>query len=353
MIKKIIVLSIISIFLMMNFTTLTCLSKQITAPNLNELNASYQDKLYSISELTRGDPPLPPVMWTEDFSTFYIPTPQNPDGDDVYYLINWGDGTSSDWIGPFAPGETAIISHDWSEEGTYEIEVKAKDQDGESKWAVYTLTLSPDSKFFGVKIGYIDMTYTFTIYWNGGSEYFFMIDWGDGEPSDWMGPYEQPIFFSHSWDLPGEYVIKLKMKDIWGNESDWFTFTVTILNPENNAPNKPNITGKWIVVFVLLECNFSATDPDGDDVRYHIDWDDGESDVTDFYISGETVTVRHVYSEQGDFTITAYAEDIHGAIGPENTFNPRSKTKAANINLFFLQLLEKFPLLARFATYIF
>lgn len=352
MIKKIVVLGIISILLIVNFTTFTCLSKQVMSTNFSEINTSDQDKGYSISESYQQNPPLPPVMWTEDFSIFYIPTPQNPDGDDVYYFINWGDGTSSDWIGPFASGETAIISHDWSEDGTYDLKVKAKDPDGESKWAFYILTLSTDFKFFGVSMGYIEMTYIFTIYWNNGSYCFIMVDWGDGNYEDWMGPYEQPLLFSHSWDLPGEYVIKLKMKDIWGNENDWLTFTVTILNYENSAPNKPNITGKWIVVFVVLECNFSSTDPDEDDVRYHIDWDDGEIDITDYYKSGEKVSVRHIFSEQGDFKITAYAEDIHGAIGPENTFNPRSKTKAVNVNLFFLQSLKMLPLLSRVASLI-
>jgi len=125
------------------------------------------------------------------------------------------------------------------------------------------------------------------------------------------------------------------------------------MNPENNAPDKPEIGGKWIVVFIVVECNFSAIDPDGDDVRYHIDWDDGENDVTDFYSSGEEVTLRHVYSMQGDFTITIYAEDIHGATGPENTFKPGWKNKALNVNPIFVNLMEQFPLLWRLFSSIF
>ena len=284
-------------------------------------------------------------MWTEDFYTFYIPTPQNPDGDEVRYHIEWGDGTSEITI-YYAPGETAVISHVWSEEGTYEIKVKAEGQDGVSKCAVYILSLSTDFKFFGVKIGYTDLTYTFTIYWNDGSEYFFMVDWGDGNFSDWMGPYGQPILFSHSWDLPGEYHISIRFMDLYGNTSDWLTFIITILNYENNAPNKPDISGKWIILDVELECNIIATDPDDDDVKYYIDWDDGECDITNFYKSGETVTVQHVYSAQRVYTITVCAEDIYGAKGPENTFIPRLKNKAVNVNL-ILRLLEQFPLLEK------
>jgi hypothetical protein len=289
--------------------------------------------------------PLPPIMWTEDFSTFYIPTPQNPDGDDVYYWIDWGDGTSSEWIGPYAPGETACVSHEWIDEGTYEIKVKAKDQDGESRWAVYSLTLSSDFKFFGIKIGYVDMTYTFTIYWKDGCDCLIMIDWGDGEPTEWFGPFEQPLLFSHEWSEPGVYELRMKMKDIYGNESDWITYMITILSLENNPPSKPYMSGKWIIFRVELECYLRAIDPDGDDVEYYINWGDGTSDITDFYKSNETVTVIHTYSAQGCYTVRAYAEDIYGARGPENTLPVRSKNKAVNFNLLFLRLLERLPLL--------
>ena len=129
--------------------------------------------------------------------------------------------------------------------------------------------------------------------------------------------------------------------------------TAPKLNPENNAPNKPDITSKWIVVFIVLECNFSATDPDEDDVRYHIDWDDGVNDITDFYKSGETVTVSHVYSAKRDYIITAYAEDIHDAIGPENTFIPRWRNKVVNVNLLFLKFLEQLPILERLFSFIY
>ena len=30
----------------------------------------------------------------------YIITGSDPDGDDVYVIIDWGDNTSSEWLGP-------------------------------------------------------------------------------------------------------------------------------------------------------------------------------------------------------------------------------------------------------------
>lgn len=47
-----------------------------------------------------------------------------------------GDGTNSGWLGPYGSGETVCADHSWDMNGTYEIRVKAKDEDGlESPWS--------------------------------------------------------------------------------------------------------------------------------------------------------------------------------------------------------------------------
>jgi len=58
------------------------------------------------------------------------------EGDMIYYLFDWGDSTSSGWVGPFESDETAKVSHIWNEKGTYNIRVKAKDSSGaQSEWS--------------------------------------------------------------------------------------------------------------------------------------------------------------------------------------------------------------------------
>jgi hypothetical protein len=47
--------------------------------------------------------------------------------DDVYLHINWGDGTTEEWIGPYDPGEEVTIGHSWATKDTYTISCKAKD----------------------------------------------------------------------------------------------------------------------------------------------------------------------------------------------------------------------------------
>jgi hypothetical protein len=58
------------------------------------------------------------------------------DGDQLFYLFDWGDGSFSDWIGPYDSGETATITYVWRAQGTYEIRVRAKDDHGvQSEWS--------------------------------------------------------------------------------------------------------------------------------------------------------------------------------------------------------------------------
>ena len=55
--------------------------------------------------------------------------------DNLFYLFEWGDG-NSDLVGPYESGEVVSALHIWSEEGTYEIKVKARDVNGfESEWS--------------------------------------------------------------------------------------------------------------------------------------------------------------------------------------------------------------------------
>ena len=58
------------------------------------------------------------------------------DGDQVYYIWDWGDGNFSEWLGPYASGTTTITQKSWTTKGTYSVKVKAKDVYGnESNWS--------------------------------------------------------------------------------------------------------------------------------------------------------------------------------------------------------------------------
>ena len=119
----------------------------------------------------------------------------------------------------------------------------------------------------------------------------------------------------------------------------------------NQPPNKPTITGEISgTAGIEYEYTFNAVDPDGDDVRYIVDWDDGNSDTTDFSPSGTDVIVSHTWTEQGTYTIKAKAEDTNGLIGPEATKTVTMPRNKATYDSLFLQFLERFPLLEVFLS---
>lgn len=67
---------------------------------------------------------------------------------------------------------------------------------------------------------------------------FYYIDWGDGTFEDWDGPYLSGVNITktHSWPKVTKlYEIKAKAKDIYGDESDWGSMYVFVLNSRNAA----------------------------------------------------------------------------------------------------------------------
>ena len=66
----------------------------------------------------------------------YSASATDPDQDQLYYMFDWGDGTTSSWIGPYPSGSQAQASHLWYNKGMFNVAVKAKDVSGiESPWS--------------------------------------------------------------------------------------------------------------------------------------------------------------------------------------------------------------------------
>ena len=89
----------------------------------------------SLAPSTPSVPTGPATGGIRKAHTFTVTT-TDPDGDQLFYLFDWGDGEYSGWIGPYASGETAEASYQWQTKGDYEIRVKAKDEHGiQSDWS--------------------------------------------------------------------------------------------------------------------------------------------------------------------------------------------------------------------------
>jgi len=58
------------------------------------------------------------------------------DGDKIYFKFSWGDGTFSEWLGPYNSGEEVNASHSWSKRGSFDVKVKTRDEHrDESDWS--------------------------------------------------------------------------------------------------------------------------------------------------------------------------------------------------------------------------
>ena len=83
----------------------------------------------------------PGIAYTYTTSTI------DPDGDQIYYEFAWGDGTTSNWLGPYASDEPCEAFHTWSKRENYEIKVRARDTKfAFSEWSDPLSVSMPKSK---------------------------------------------------------------------------------------------------------------------------------------------------------------------------------------------------------------
>jgi hypothetical protein len=192
-----------------------------------------------------SDPPVTPTkpvgttlgIWNIEYT--YTSSTNDPNNDQIYYLFDWDDGSTSGWLGPFDSGVTGVASHIWTELGTYNVRVRARDVWGAgSTWSeslVVTVTDNnlPDApQITGPAEGKPGNPYLFNFLSNDldGHTLSYYVDWGDGTFTDWVGPYVsgRQIHLTHTWSEKGTYVVKAKAKDSMEGESAWGTFEVAM-----------------------------------------------------------------------------------------------------------------------------
>jgi hypothetical protein len=118
---------------------------------------------YVFSKVSENQPPDIPAAPTGPFvgqkgvEYSFSAMTTDPDENNISYFFDWGDGENSSWIGPFPSGTTATATHAWSDERTYLVKVKAKDENGaETDWSPthpISITTVPNLTIEGFKGG--------------------------------------------------------------------------------------------------------------------------------------------------------------------------------------------------------
>jgi hypothetical protein len=80
----------------------------------------------------------------------YLFNLQTTDGEEqnIYYFVDWGDNTTTGWLGPYVSGTQIHVTHSWAEQGNYTVKAKAKDiMDSESDWGTIQVVMPTEYKF--------------------------------------------------------------------------------------------------------------------------------------------------------------------------------------------------------------
>jgi fimbrial isopeptide formation D2 family protein/uncharacterized repeat protein (TIGR01451 family) len=148
------------------------------------------------------------------------------------YTFAWDLDSDGDYDD--ATGES--VTYSWDEPGTYVISLKVTDDSGKSDTDDTTVTIENDAPskptIIGPSSGRINKEYTYTASATdpNGDQIYYFFDWGDGTNSGWLGPYNsgETVSATHTWTEKGNYVIKVKAKDVHDAESDWAELPVSM-----------------------------------------------------------------------------------------------------------------------------
>jgi hypothetical protein len=235
------------------------------------------------------------VLYTYSTST------SDPDGCDIYYLFDWGDGSNSGWVG-------ASFPHSWNVAGTYYVRAKAKDHhDAESGWSssLTVIIVGPRTIHF-----YVNPT-------SGGRIVF------DGTPFDHGsttqrsdGPYPLSAlpnsgFFFLQWQTSGGITVD----NLYTTPTTaHVTGNGDITAVYNRPPTVPNPPSGPPTGFIGIAYTFSAqtVDQEADHIYYKFDWGDGSaSEWLGPIASGVTFQTTHSWSTASTKLVKVKAKDEH------------------------------------------
>jgi len=214
----------------------------------------------TMGPVTTSAPPAKPILDGPDHAVYnqeitFTATTTEPDGEQVFYLFDWDDGTTSDWLGPYDSGVTIEAMHSWLGLGSYLVKVKARDiNSANSEWSnPHRVDITDNTKpetpiIIGPNHGTVGVTYQYTISADDIDEHdvCFLIVWGDDETTGWTEYYPcgEDVVFEHAFTKSGNLVIQVRAMDVGEYKSDWGSLEVSM--PRNRALQNP-------FIFRLLE----------------------------------------------------------------------------------------------------
>jgi len=152
-------------------------------------------------------------------------------------------------------------------------------------------------------------------------------------------------------DYNTQYYWRIEAEDNFGNSTNGPVWTFRTEVYENDPPDRPDApdgpsSGKYLNSHTFTT---STIDPDGDEIFYRFDWDDGtNSKWLGPYKSGRLVAASHTWLVQGSYAIRVQARDEHFALSewsdPYSVNMPTNKLVSRHpLFLLLFNFLEKHP----------
>jgi hypothetical protein len=287
----------------------------------------------------------------------------DPDDDDVFYDVYFGEN-------PFEMNKVSSNqTDDWWEPHllefyhTYYWKIVAWDEYGLVStgpvWHFTTQVNQPPDPAHDPypKDGETAVPGDVIIHWNGSDPNFgdtikFDVYFDDAYPptireknqtENYYDPYGQqnlPLYEPYYWRI-----ITWDSQGLSSDSGIW-EFTTGINDPPSDPIFEGPSNGKKGIEY---DYTVVSTDPNNHSIRYKIDWDDGTDDLwTDYYPSGVTVNVSHIWEARGNYEIQIRAQDEFGAYCNNTVYFemsiPRLRSPIPILFNFLMRLSERFPM---------
>jgi hypothetical protein len=201
-------------------------------------------------------PPSGPAEITVGDTITVVASSWDSNDDQIRFLINWGDGTMSNWSSLVSSNETVPFTYVYQQSGVFDIQVKAQDDNGlNSTWShPYSIQVidnefsNSDNSGISVKVNNETGETYFDVHENITSSQIVSITWdfGDGTILDGFSPV-------HRYDKAGTYRVTVMITDEEGNVS-MKTYEVTIPEPEQQVDTRigseETTSVPWIIVLI-------------------------------------------------------------------------------------------------------
>ena len=225
-----------------------------------------------------------------DVSYSYSTMTVDANDDDVYYLFDWDDDSTT-LIGPYSSGATVSASHMWSSTGTYNVKVKAKDS--HEAWSVWSPYLAVSIRMSGGGCPYVSA-------WNGEE---YVVDNNllptaeansGSDVEDWY-MLEQPLLPIRQ--NPQFSLYSLQIREFEQEHSYLDQTTLIAVDHDQDVNIAVTPTGE-ILTYREPQPPISCVDADGQNRLSEILEVDG--DVSD--------PVTYFYGETGDYLVLNFGE---------------------------------------------